>query len=162
MKLWTVARQAPLSMGLSRQEYWSGLPCPPPRDLPNPGIEPVSLTPPSLAGGFFTTSATGENPLLAESNSNSSAGIGVPPGSAIVASWGSSILSCTFAISPTCCWPFYSGNVSTPSLFKPWACAIPVSRRLVSQLCTRLPPSLFRSLLRYHLPGQTLQWSSTD
>ena len=53
--LWTVACQAPLSMGFSRQEYWSGLPCPPPGDLPNPGIEPVSLTPPALAAGFFTT-----------------------------------------------------------------------------------------------------------
>ena len=41
--LWTAAHQAPLSMGFSRQEYWSGLPCPP-GDLPNPGIEPVSLT----------------------------------------------------------------------------------------------------------------------
>ena len=40
---WTVVRQAPLSMGFSRQEYWSGLPCPPPGDLPNPGIEPRSL-----------------------------------------------------------------------------------------------------------------------
>ena len=40
---WTVARQAPLSMGLSRQEYWSGLPCPPPRDLPDLGMEPTSL-----------------------------------------------------------------------------------------------------------------------
>ena len=39
---WTVARQAPLSVGFSRQEHWSGLPCPPPRDLPNPGIEPRS------------------------------------------------------------------------------------------------------------------------
>ena len=39
---WTVAHQAPLSMGFSRQEYWSGLPCPPPGDLPNPGIEPRS------------------------------------------------------------------------------------------------------------------------
>ena len=39
---WTVAHQALLSMGFSRQEYWSGLPCPPPGDLPNPGIEPVS------------------------------------------------------------------------------------------------------------------------
>ena len=39
---WTVARQAPLSMGFSRQEYWSGLPCPPPGDLPDPGIEPRS------------------------------------------------------------------------------------------------------------------------
>ena len=40
--LWTIAQQAPLSMGFSKQEYWSGLPCPPPGDLPNPGIEPVS------------------------------------------------------------------------------------------------------------------------
>ena len=41
--LWTIAHQAPLSMGFSRQGYWSGLPCPPPRDLPIPGIEPKSL-----------------------------------------------------------------------------------------------------------------------
>ena len=53
---WTVARQASLSMGFSRQAYWSGLPCPPPGDVPNPGIEPVSLMSPALAGGFFTTS----------------------------------------------------------------------------------------------------------
>ena len=42
--LWTAACQAPLSMGFSRQKYWSGLPCPPPGDLPNPGMEPTSLT----------------------------------------------------------------------------------------------------------------------
>ena len=53
----TVARQAPLSMGFSRQEYWSGLPFPPPGDLPDPGIEPVFLTSPALAGRFFTTVA---------------------------------------------------------------------------------------------------------
>ena len=53
----SVARQAPLSMGLSRQEYWSGLPCPPPEDRPHPGIEPMSLISPALAGGFFTASA---------------------------------------------------------------------------------------------------------
>ena len=57
---WTVARQAPLSMGFSRQEYWSGFLCPPPGDLPNPGTEPASLTSPALAGRFFTTSATWE------------------------------------------------------------------------------------------------------
>ena len=56
--LWTVACQALLSMGFSRQEYWSGLPCSPPGDLPNPGIEPISLTSPALAGGFLTTSTT--------------------------------------------------------------------------------------------------------
>ena len=44
-----------LSMGFSRQEYWSGLPCPPAGDLLNRGIEPTSLTSPALAGGFFTT-----------------------------------------------------------------------------------------------------------
>ena len=53
---WTVAHQAPLSMGFSRQESWSGLPCPPPGDLPHPGTEPTSLTSPALASGFFTTS----------------------------------------------------------------------------------------------------------
>ena len=42
--LWTVVCQAPLSMGFSRREYWSGLPCPPPGDLPDPGIEPESPT----------------------------------------------------------------------------------------------------------------------
>ena len=57
---WTVAFQVPLSMGFSRQEYWSGLPCPPPGDLPDPGIEPVSLPSPVLAGGFFTINATWE------------------------------------------------------------------------------------------------------
>ena len=45
-------------MGFSRQEYWSGLPRPPPGDLPGPGFEPVSVMSPALAGGFFTTSAT--------------------------------------------------------------------------------------------------------
>ena len=53
----TVARQSSLSMGFSRQEYWSGLPFPSPGDLPHPGIEPTSLTSPALAGGFFTRAA---------------------------------------------------------------------------------------------------------
>ena len=56
--LWTVACQAPLSVGFSRQEYWSGLPCPPPGDLPDTGIEPSSLRSPALAGGFFITSTS--------------------------------------------------------------------------------------------------------
>ena len=50
--------QAPLSIGFSRQENCSGLPCPPPEDLPDPEFEPESLMSPTLAGGFFTTSAT--------------------------------------------------------------------------------------------------------
>ena len=57
---WTVAHQAPLSIGFSKQEYRSALPCPPPGDLSDPGIELVSLTSAALAGGFFTTSATWE------------------------------------------------------------------------------------------------------
>ena len=60
---WTVARQTPLSMGFFGQEYWSGLPRPPPGDPPDPGIELASLMSPALAGGFFTTSATWEVPL---------------------------------------------------------------------------------------------------
>ena len=58
--LWTVVCQAPVSMGFSRQEYWSGFPCPPPGDLPNPWIEATSLRSPALAGGFFTTGTTWE------------------------------------------------------------------------------------------------------
>ena len=54
---WTVANQAPLSMGFFRQEYWSGLPCPPSGDLPYPGMETTSPVSLALAGGFFTTKA---------------------------------------------------------------------------------------------------------
>ena len=57
---WTVAHQASLSMGFSRQEYWSRLPFPSPRDLPNPGIKLKSLVSPALGGRFFTTSTTRE------------------------------------------------------------------------------------------------------
>ena len=58
--LWIIACQVPLSMGFSRQECWSGLPCPPPGDLPDPGIEPESLMSPALAGGFFIIRPTWE------------------------------------------------------------------------------------------------------
>ena len=61
--LWTVACQAPLSMGFSRQEYWTGLPCCPPGDHLDLGIKPRSLASLALAGGFFTTRATWEAPL---------------------------------------------------------------------------------------------------
>ena len=60
---WTVARQASLSMGLSQQEYWSGLPFPLPGDLPNPRIEPAFPVAPALAGGFFTTEPPGKPQL---------------------------------------------------------------------------------------------------
>ena len=57
---WTVAHQALLSVGFPRQEYWSGLPFPPPRDLPYLGIEPISPVSPSLGGSVFTTEPSGK------------------------------------------------------------------------------------------------------
>ena len=60
---WTITHQAPLSMGFSRQEHWSELPCPPLGDLPNPEIEPRSLMSPAPADGLFTTSATWETQI---------------------------------------------------------------------------------------------------
>ena len=57
---WTIAHQAPLSMEFS----WSGLPFPPPGDLPDPGIEPMSLVSPALAGGFFTIAPPGKPSLM--------------------------------------------------------------------------------------------------
>ena len=62
--LWTVARKAPLSVGFLKREYWSELPCPPPEDLPDTGIESVSLMSPALAGWFFTASTTWISTLL--------------------------------------------------------------------------------------------------
>ena len=59
--LWTVAHQAPLSMGFSRQEYWSGLPCPPPGDLPDPGIKPASLATPTLQADSLPRSPQGKS-----------------------------------------------------------------------------------------------------
>ena len=61
--LWTVACQVPLSTEFSRQEYWSGLPFPPPGDLPDPGIKPASPRFPTLKGGFFTAEPPGKPSL---------------------------------------------------------------------------------------------------
>ena len=58
-----LACQAPVSMGFSRQEYWTGLLCRPPGDLPDPGIKLASLLSPALADGLFTTIATWEAPI---------------------------------------------------------------------------------------------------
>ena len=60
---WPVANQAPLSMGFSRKEYWSAVPCPPPGDLSNSGVEPASLTSPALACGGFLPLAPNGNQL---------------------------------------------------------------------------------------------------
>ena len=59
--------QGPLSMGFSRQEYWSGLPFPTPGDLPDPGMEPASFMSSTLSDGFFTSSTTWEAHLESES-----------------------------------------------------------------------------------------------
>ena len=59
--LWTVACQAALSMGFSRQEYWSGFPRPPAGDHPDPGIEPAAPASPALVGGLFTTEQPGKH-----------------------------------------------------------------------------------------------------
>ena len=58
VSLWTVTHKASLSIGFSKQEYWSGLPCPPLGNIPDSGIKPSSLMSPALAGRFFTTSTT--------------------------------------------------------------------------------------------------------
>ena len=63
MTPWTIVCQSPLSMGFPRQEYWSGLPFPPPGDLPDPGIEPESPVSPALAAGFFTIVLPGKPSL---------------------------------------------------------------------------------------------------
>ena len=61
---WTVVRQAPLSLGSSRQEYWRGLPHLPPGGLPDPAMEPISLRSPAMAGRFFPSRATWEDGII--------------------------------------------------------------------------------------------------
>ena len=71
---WAVAHQASLSMGFSRQEYWSGLSCLPPGNLPDPGVEPTFLMSPALAGRFFTTELPGRPLLYARDSANTARG----------------------------------------------------------------------------------------
>ena len=68
---WTVACQAPLSMGFPRDAYWSGLSFPPPGDLPDPGVEPVSRAALALAGGFFATEPPGKPHFIPNHNPES-------------------------------------------------------------------------------------------
>ena len=79
--LWTVAHQVPLSMRVSRQEYWSGLPFPPPGDLPDPGIEPTSLRSPALALPLSAAAAAAKSPQSCPTLCDPIDGS--PPGSAI-------------------------------------------------------------------------------
>ena len=67
--LWTIAHQAPLSMEFSRQECWSGLPCPPPVDLPDPGIKPTSVVSPALEVNSLPLSHQGL-PIIHQSNAS--------------------------------------------------------------------------------------------
>ena len=76
----TVAHQAPLSIGFSRQECWSGLPFPSPGDLPNPGVKPESLASPALTGRFFTNMA--HILLLLENSAHGAAMPSTPAGAA--------------------------------------------------------------------------------
>ena len=71
---WTVAHQAPLCMGFSRQDYWSGLPFPTPGNHPNPGIKPMSLVSYALADGFFTNALPGK-PIPLNSTNSSTPGV---------------------------------------------------------------------------------------
>ena len=81
MTPWTVAHQAPLSIGFPRQEYWSGLPRPPSGDLSNPGIEPEFLMARALTGRFFTTSAAWEAQLNYHKANFSTSRLYTPPNS---------------------------------------------------------------------------------
>ena len=96
---WTVAHQAPLSIGFSRQEYWSGLTCPPSGDLPNPGIEPASLMSPALAVGSLPLVPPGK-PL-----SNSEGGFISITMVAAAAAAAKSLQSCPTLCNPMDCSP---------------------------------------------------------
>ena len=98
--LWTIAHQASLSMGFSRQEYWSQLPCPPLGDLPDPGLEPASLTSSASAGGFFTTSTTSVH-------LNTSSSWVLPRPSGQKASGDILIWKCLFSIYPSFCFSMF-------------------------------------------------------
>ena len=102
---YTIAHQAPLSMGFSRQEYWSGLPFPPPGDLPNPGIKQVS---PALAGRFFITEPRGKPICPGQTCTLGharcrwlSSGLQAPPGAQRQRSDPKILLTCTLGPTPT-------------------------------------------------------------
>ena len=104
-----VARQAPLSMGFSRQEYWSGFPCPSPGNLADPGIERMSFKSPSLADGFFITSATWEaqfSVAKAELTQQKSRSHGATFVAAAKAPQKGGNRASSFCLSSVCCWRF--------------------------------------------------------
>ena len=98
MTPWTVAHQAPQSMGFSRQEYWSGLPFPSPGDLPDPGIEPES---PALAGRFFTAEpplGSLQNQMFSHSSGSQKPNTEVSAGPSSLCRLWEKILACLFQL----------------------------------------------------------------
>ena len=98
MTPWTVAHQAPLSMGFSRQEYWNGLPFPSPGDLPDPGIEPES---PALAGRFFTAEpllGSLQNQMFSHSSGSQKPNIEVSAGPPSLWRLWEKMLTCLFQL----------------------------------------------------------------
>ena len=113
--LWTAAHQAPLSVGLSREEYWSGLPFPPPGNLPDPGIEPASLVSPALQAGYL--------PLIHLAAPIPAVAHGWPAGF-LVAAVGSSVVACELlAAAHGIQFPDQGSN---PSALH-WECGVPVT-----------------------------------
>ena len=100
---WAVACQAPLSMGFSRQGHWTGLACPSPGDLPNPGIKPTSLMSPALAGGF----SWGIQPNKKKTWPTR--------GNKVMAPLVQSEELCRVSIAPESLWDRYPSSIGTPS-----------------------------------------------
>ena len=147
--LWTIAHQAPLSMRFSRQEHWSGLPCPPAGDPPYPGTESASLmspASPALASGFFTTGATWESSFRESSLSPESL---IPPS---WSSWGLFVfifLDCPGVSDTT--ESFHLGTLSTKPLFHLFLCSVP------------LPPDhFFLAFLSSSFPYGLWRWVFPD
>ena len=161
--------QAPLSMGFSRQEFCSGLPCPLPGDLLNPEIEPVSPPTPVLAGGFFTTSTPGEakagDPPPSHSDGRSpvlwlSSALGIVGGIQAAHMWGARGQGpqCRLSISRwggRWCWCFVGSPAApTPCLCQPSPWALPGTPG--SALSSQCPPPAPRPrAVVSHLPNQT-------
>ena len=122
---WTVAHKSPLSMGFSRQEYWRGLPWPPPGDFPDLWIQPMSLMSSALAGGFLTTAAAAAAKSLQSCPTLCDPRDGSPPGSPVPGILQARTLE-WFAISFSNAW---KGKVKVKSLScvrlfaTPWSAA---------------------------------------
>ena len=132
---WTVAHQAPLSMEFSRQEYWSRLTFPLPEELPDPGIEPTSLTSPALAGGFFTASATWEDLTDLQQGVNQGW---------LKRKWSEAQSRCP--------WPEYRGRRGThhcESNRELWQATLPAHRCTAQPSLALISPGLFLSGISY-------------